>query len=153
MPVPIRIILVLLAGLALGTFFFGGLWLTVRALPRSRRPAILMFGSFWGRTALVVAGFIWVIDRRWQSALICMLGFLIARLLLARYLVHQYLNSAAFASFFGQCDKFARILEHQKVVGDQEIKGLELRQRVERGGALAAPEVNHRGRICHPDES
>lgn len=78
------IIVALVAGFSLGMLFFGGLWLTVRALPRSRYPAALMLGSFWGRTALVVAGFIVVLGRRWQNALVCLVGFLIARLLLAR---------------------------------------------------------------------
>jgi len=80
------IIVALLAGFGLGLLFFGGLWLTVRALPRSRYPAALMLGSFWGRTALVVAGFTLAISRRWQNALVCLIGFLIARLLLARWI-------------------------------------------------------------------
>jgi F1F0 ATPase subunit 2 len=81
-----HIIVALLAGFGLGVLFFGGLWLTVRALPRSRYPAALMLGSFWGRTALVVAGFTLAIARRWQNALVFLLGFLIARLLLARWI-------------------------------------------------------------------
>lgn len=85
MPGPISAILALLAGFGLGVLFFGGLWLTVRALPRARYPAALMLGSFWGRTALVVAGFTSVIRRRWENALACLVGFLIARLLLARF--------------------------------------------------------------------
>jgi F1F0 ATPase subunit 2 len=86
MPGPIPIILVLLAGFGLGVLFFAGLWLTVRALPRSRYPAALMLASFWGRTGLVIAGFTLAIGRRWQNALVCLLGFLIARLLLARWI-------------------------------------------------------------------
>ena len=80
------ILVALLAGFGLGVLFFGGLWLTVRALPKSRYPAALMLGSLWGRTALVVAGFVVVINRRWQNALVCLLGFLIARLVLARWI-------------------------------------------------------------------
>jgi F1F0 ATPase subunit 2 len=86
MPGPIPIILALLAGFGLGMLFFGGLWLTVRALPKSSYPAALMLASFWGRTGLVVAGFTLAIGRRWQNALVCLLGFLIARLLLARWI-------------------------------------------------------------------
>jgi len=81
-----RIIVALLAGFGLGVLFFGGLWLTVRALPKSRYPAALMLGSFWGRTAVVVAGFTLAIGRRWQNALVCLVGFLIARLVLARWI-------------------------------------------------------------------
>ena len=36
MPTPLSFVLILLAGLGLGVVFYGGLWLTVRALPKSR---------------------------------------------------------------------------------------------------------------------
>jgi F1F0 ATPase subunit 2 len=75
----------LLAGLALGAMYFGGLWLTVRALPKSRRPAALTLVSFWARTALVAAGFALLIGQRWQYAFGCVLGFLMARLFLTRW--------------------------------------------------------------------
>lgn len=84
MPEPTSIIVGLLAGFVLGVVFFGGLWLTVRALPGARHPTALMLGSFWGRTALVVVGFVVAIDHRWQNALVCLLGFLTARFWLAR---------------------------------------------------------------------
>lgn len=89
------IVVALFAGFGLGLLFFGGLWLTVRALPRSRYPAALMLGSFWGRTAVVVAGFILAIARRWQNALVCLVGFLIARLLLARWIPHRATKGSA----------------------------------------------------------
>ena len=39
-------VLIFIAGLALGTVFFGGLWLTVRKAVVSKKPAMLIFGSF-----------------------------------------------------------------------------------------------------------
>lgn len=78
--------LILLAGFGLGVFFFGGLWLTVRALPKSRHPTMLALGSFWGRGAMVIAGFILLTAGSWQNALVCLVGFVVARILLARWI-------------------------------------------------------------------
>lgn len=43
-------------GVALGFLYFGGLWLTVRRLPRAENPALLTLLSFLGRTSTVVVG-------------------------------------------------------------------------------------------------
>ncbi len=74
----------LLAGMSLGTFFYGGLWFTVRALPRSHHPVTLVLGSFWARTALVLARFVLVAARRWLDAAVCLVGFVLVRILLSR---------------------------------------------------------------------
>lgn len=75
-----------LAGLGLGLFYFGGLWLTVRQLPVSHAPALLVLGSFLGRTALTVLGFYFVMAGRWERLLACLLGFLVMRtVLVARW--------------------------------------------------------------------
>ncbi len=76
----------LLAGFGLGMVFFGGLWFTISAIPKSRHPALLVLTSFWVRTALVVAGILLVIDGLWQKALACLVGFLIARLVWSRWI-------------------------------------------------------------------
>jgi F1F0 ATPase subunit 2 len=64
--------------------FFGGLWLTVRALPSARYPTALTLASYWGRIVLVVGAFASVFSRGWQIVLSCLLGFFLARLLIAR---------------------------------------------------------------------
>lgn len=74
------------AGFLLGLVFFGGLWWTVRALLGSRHPVLLTLASFWARTGLAVAGFLVVTGSRWENALLCLAGFLAARVLLGRYL-------------------------------------------------------------------
>ncbi len=70
------------AGVMLGAGYFGGLWLTVLRLSRSKRPATLTMGSFvirmtftgvvffhaargghWDRLIVVLAGFLMV---RWR---------------------------------------------------------------------------------------
>lgn len=45
-------------GVALGLFFFGGLWFTVQRLGSARRPALLMLGSLAARLAVCLPCFI-----------------------------------------------------------------------------------------------
>lgn len=79
-------ILSVLAGVALGAVFFGGLWWTVRRALTSQQPAFLVLGSMLGRTGLVVVGFYLVSGGEWQRLLFCLAGFVIARLILVRVL-------------------------------------------------------------------
>lgn len=81
-PLGIELAIAGLAGVALGFFFFGGLWLTVRALPKSQSPGLLMLGSFVVRVGVTVAGFYFVMGDRWERVLACMVGFLVARTIL-----------------------------------------------------------------------
>jgi F1F0 ATPase subunit 2 len=90
MPGPGLFALVLLAGFALGILFYGGLWLTVRALPKSRHSILLALASFWGRTGLVIGGMLLAMDTTWQRALICLAGFAMARVFLSHWMpVHN----------------------------------------------------------------
>jgi F1F0 ATPase subunit 2 len=86
MPGPIAFVLLLLAGAGMGVIFYGGLWLTVRALAESPHPVLMAVASFWGRTAVVVAGLALLMGRRWQNAIVCLVGFVAARLLLSRWI-------------------------------------------------------------------
>ncbi len=88
MPTWVAYLPVLLVGFGLGAVFFGGLWLTVRRLPTARRPTLLALGSFWVRTAVVVAGFVFTMAGRWQNAAVCLAGFVLARIALARWAPH-----------------------------------------------------------------
>jgi F1F0 ATPase subunit 2 len=82
----IHISIAFTAGLFLGLFYFGTLWLTVQRLSRVRRPGILTLGGFFIRTGLTLLGFFVVISSHWERALACMLGFLLMRKLMA----HRY---------------------------------------------------------------
>jgi F1F0 ATPase subunit 2 len=75
------LILAGLAGAALGALFFGGLWWTVRKSVSSPRPAVWFFGSFLLRTSLTLAGFYGVAGGQWERLLACLLGFILARLI------------------------------------------------------------------------
>jgi F1F0 ATPase subunit 2 len=76
--------LALVAGVSLGALFFGGLWLTVRRAVSSRTPALWFLGSSVLRTGIVVAGFSFVSGGHWARLLACLMGFLIARTVVAR---------------------------------------------------------------------
>lgn len=73
------IVLSLAAGLALGTFFFGGLWWTVRRLPTLKRPALVVFCSLLLRTGVTLGGFFVLASGHWQRLLGCLAGFALAR--------------------------------------------------------------------------
>ncbi len=82
----LALVLALIAGLGIGLFYFGGLWLTVRRLPEARQPALLMFGSFLGRTAASMIGIFLVMGGELARLLACLAGIIIARLVLVRRL-------------------------------------------------------------------
>ena len=49
-------------GLALGIFYFGGLWVTVRLVPRVANPKKLLFVSFILRISVLLSG-LWFVLR------------------------------------------------------------------------------------------
>lgn len=78
-----------LAGAGLGLLFFGGLWYTIQQLPHSRRPALLLLGSFVLRLSLTLFGFYLILGGTAAAVdrlLAALLGFLLVRLLLTRRL-------------------------------------------------------------------
>jgi F1F0 ATPase subunit 2 len=78
--------LALLAGALLGAIFFGGLWWTVQKGVASERPALWFLGSLLLRTSMILAGFYFVSQDHWSRFVACLLGFLIARILVVKRL-------------------------------------------------------------------
>lgn len=74
------LLLAFLAGAALGVLFYGGLWWTVRRGLASPRPALWFLASVLTRTSLTLAGFYGVSGGDWRRLVICLLGFVTARL-------------------------------------------------------------------------
>jgi F1F0 ATPase subunit 2 len=74
----------LAAGLLLGAFFFGGLWWTVISAVSSQRPARWFFASMLLRTSVTLVGFYFIGREDWQRWLLCLLGFVSARLAVKR---------------------------------------------------------------------
>lgn len=67
------------AGVGLGLVYFGTLWLTIRQLPSSRSPTLLLVSSYVVRTVVVLAGFYLVMGGHWERILTCLVGFIMAR--------------------------------------------------------------------------
>ncbi len=71
-------------GLALGWFFFAGLWWTVQRVPTAQRPGALLLGSFLLRTAVTLAGFLALVRLGAWPLLAALVGFLAARTIVTR---------------------------------------------------------------------
>lgn len=78
------LLLALIAGGLLGAMFFGGLWWTVRKGVSSPRPALWFFASMLLRMGIAVGGFYFVAGGQWERLLACLVGFLLARLVVTR---------------------------------------------------------------------
>ncbi len=76
---------VFIAGLLLGTFFFGGLLWTVKRGLSSMHPSFWFLGSWLVRIAVVLGVFFLVSRGSWQRLMVCFSGFFIARVILIRY--------------------------------------------------------------------
>jgi len=76
--------LALLTGGLLGAVFFGGLRWTVGKGVSSKHPVPWFLGSMVLRTGIVLAGFYFVAGGHWQRLLMCLLGFVMARLVVMR---------------------------------------------------------------------
>jgi F1F0 ATPase subunit 2 len=74
------LILAWMAGLMLGSVFFGGLWWTVRRGVVSKQPAMLFMCSFLLRMGITVSGFLLVGRGDWKRLVACLIGFVMARL-------------------------------------------------------------------------
>jgi len=79
-----RLALVFPAGLLLGGVYFGGLWWTVRIGMMSKRPALLFLGSLLLRTGVVLAGFYLLSGDDWLLLVVCLIGFICARVIVSR---------------------------------------------------------------------
>jgi len=80
----LTLVLTLVTGVLLGAMFFGGLWWTVRKGVSSKQPAFWFFGSLLLRTSIALAGFYFIARGHWERMLVCLLGFVMARLIVTR---------------------------------------------------------------------
>ena len=80
----LHLFLAWLAGGALGLFFFGGLWWTVRSALASKRPASWILIGWLLRFGPTLAGFYWIAGADWHRMLACLMGFILVRQIAAR---------------------------------------------------------------------
>ena len=81
----LTLVLALLTGLVLGAMFFGGLWWTLQKVVSSTRSTLWLLGSLLLRTSIALAGFYLIARGHWERLLVCLLGFMIARLIVKRF--------------------------------------------------------------------
>lgn len=72
------------AGLLLGALFFGGLWWTVRRGMASSNPSLWFTASLLLRTGIVLGGFYFVAGSDWRRMVVCLVGFILARVIVVR---------------------------------------------------------------------
>lgn len=75
------LITVLVSGVAIGILFFGSLWWTVHKGVSSRLPELWFFFSPVIRVSMVLAGFYFVTGGNWLRLLLCLTGFVVARII------------------------------------------------------------------------
>ena len=78
------IILTFISGFILGLFFFGGLWWTTKRALLSKMPALWFLTSLFVRLGTVIIAFYYLSRGHWERALVCLLGFIIARTIIMR---------------------------------------------------------------------
>jgi len=81
----LNIIITLIVGLILGTIFYAGLWFTVKKALVSKTPAIWFIGSFIIRVTITLIGFYYVGNGNFKNLIVCLLGFIIARIVVTYY--------------------------------------------------------------------
>ena len=92
----------LLAGILLGTFFFGGLWWTIRSRSPSQWSGRLFSASLLLRMAVAVTGFYLVSHGEWRKLAACLAGFLLARIAVTRLIRIPAANSTRILQEGGQ---------------------------------------------------
>ncbi len=83
---PIYLALSIGWGTALGIFYFGGLWLTVRHLLHFKQPSLLALGSFLGRSAVCLFGFYIASGNGFEWLFLSLAGFVLTKMVLVRSL-------------------------------------------------------------------
>ncbi|PRC91928.1 ATP synthase subunit I [Solimicrobium silvestre] len=72
-------------GIVIGALFFGGLWWTTLKGVVSDNPALWFFGSLLLRTVGMLVGLHLVAGDDWHRAIVCLLGFIVARFAVLRF--------------------------------------------------------------------
>ena len=79
----VQLLLVLAAGYLLGGLFFGGLWFTIQKAVPAKTPGLWFIGSWFIRVGLTLTGIYYTAAGDWKNILVCMLGFVAARFIVA----------------------------------------------------------------------
>jgi len=83
---PIAVISSVLTGIALGLFFYGGLWFTVRRLATTPHPVLLTLGGFWIRLLVVLSAFVFLARAGLPCVALAMASFIFGRVAVSRFI-------------------------------------------------------------------
>lgn len=75
----IQLIVAFIGGLAVGGFYFGGLWLTVRKCVDAKNPALFIVISFIVRSGGAMIALWGMTEGEWKRVAAALLGFIIVR--------------------------------------------------------------------------
>ncbi|MEP7703766.1 ATP synthase subunit I [Paraglaciecola sp. 25GB23A] len=81
--------LALLAGVILGCAFFYSLWFTVQKGLQSNNPAFWFLGGVLLRMSSALLVFYWMSNNNMWRLIVCLIGFILGRLLITRYLAKK----------------------------------------------------------------
>lgn len=87
-----ELVMIAIAGFATGIFFFGGLWLTVQKGMTSKVPVLWFLGSFILRMSITLGAFFYLTGGILQRLLVCLAGFLIARMAVVKFTKNKQLK-------------------------------------------------------------
>lgn len=90
----IELFMTFVAGISLGTLFYGGLWYTVKEGTTAKFPGVWFLLSFLLRTSVALCGFYFVSGGHWQRMITTLAGFILARIAITLFtkrkkLVHE----------------------------------------------------------------
>ncbi len=90
MALTLGLLIALAAGVLLGLLFLLALWRSLQRLPARRRPGLWMVGGMALRITLVVAVLFGIMQLGdWRHALAAVVGFTLARWLVARRIIER----------------------------------------------------------------
>jgi F1F0 ATPase subunit 2 len=69
-------------GVITSLFYFGGLWLTVKKVTQVNKPYLLLIGSFFIRSIVILPIFYFVFKESYLNLIPCLAGFLLIRFFL-----------------------------------------------------------------------
>jgi F1F0 ATPase subunit 2 len=80
----LTLVLSLVTGGVLGAIFYLGLWWTVRKGVLAKQPVLWFLGSLLVRMSILLTGFYFVAGHHWERLLLCLLGYVMASLVVVR---------------------------------------------------------------------
>lgn len=92
-----HILIAIIAGVLIGTVFFGGLWWTVRRGLVSRYAALWFTGGLLVRMTVALTGFYFIGRDHWPRLLACLSGFVVARVVVMKLTGVRFQQSSAFS--------------------------------------------------------